>query len=107
MAIGGFGKMCRPPSCGVANAIAQFEPVILLADAEHHGALASGDFGSVELWDIPTDDLWARDAGPLFTRLEGGRSPSATFGSTAGATGRAITTTDGSRSGWRSGSTCL
>jgi agmatine deiminase len=56
----------------VANAIAQFEPVILLADADHHGALASGISASVELWDIPTDDLWARDAGPLFTRLEGG-----------------------------------
>jgi agmatine deiminase len=56
----------------LANAIAAFEPVILLADAQHHGDLAGRVSADVELWDIPSDDLWARDAGPLFTALSGG-----------------------------------
>jgi agmatine deiminase len=56
----------------LANTIAAFEPVILLAGPEHHGALARRIGAGVTLWDIPTDDLWARDSGPLFTRLAGG-----------------------------------
>ena len=56
----------------LANAIAEFEPVILLADAVHHEDLSVLVSGGVELWDIPTDDLWARDSGPLFTELSGG-----------------------------------
>jgi len=55
-----------------ANAIAEFEPVILLAAADHHADLANRMSANVELWDIPTDDLWARDAGPLFTQMQNG-----------------------------------
>lgn len=50
----------------IANAIAGFEPVVLLAAAEHHAAIRRRVGGGVELWDVPTDDLWARDSGPLF-----------------------------------------
>ena len=48
----------------LANTIAAFEPVIMLAppDAEGLGRLSR----QVEIWDIPTEDLWARDSGPLF-----------------------------------------
>lgn len=56
----------------LANTIAAFEPVILLADRRHHGDLARRVAGDVTLWDLPTDDLWARDSGPLFTRLASG-----------------------------------
>ena len=50
----------------IASTIAEFEPVVLLAAAEHHKAIRKLVSGQVELWDIPTDDLWARDSGPSF-----------------------------------------
>lgn len=50
----------------IASNIAEFEPVVMLAAAEHHKAIKQRVSGAVELWDIPTDDLWARDSGPSF-----------------------------------------
>lgn len=50
----------------IANAIVDFEPVVMLmADADKRAAqrLLSE---AVEIWPIPTEDLWARDSGPLF-----------------------------------------
>ena len=51
---------------GIANAISQFEPVIMLAAKEHHRAARKLLSTAVELWNIPTEDLWCRDSGPLF-----------------------------------------
>lgn len=56
----------------IANTIAEFEPVTLLAAGEHHAAIRKVISQRVELWDIPTEDLWCRDAGPLFAVLEDG-----------------------------------
>nr|WP_295977038.1 agmatine deiminase family protein [uncultured Agrobacterium sp.] len=50
----------------IANTIAEFEPVVMLAAAQHHGAIRKQASDKVELWDIPTDDLWCRDSGPSF-----------------------------------------
>ena len=50
----------------IANTIVGFEPVVMLAASEHHRAIRKRLSGAVELWDIPTDDLWARDSGPSF-----------------------------------------
>ncbi len=50
----------------IASTIAEFEPVVMLAAAEHHKAIRKLVSGQVELWDIPTDDLWCRDSGPSF-----------------------------------------
>ncbi|NQY60330.1 agmatine deiminase family protein [Cognatishimia sp.] len=49
----------------IANAIADFEPVVMLADKSRHRAARKLLSDQVELWDIPTEDLWARDSGPL------------------------------------------
>lgn len=50
----------------VANAIAAFEPVVMVTDplqvAEARRMLA----GSVEILPIPIDDSWMRDNGPIF-----------------------------------------
>jgi len=57
----------------IANIIVRHEPVaMLVAAGEAAGAraLLSGD---VELWDIPTDDLWCRDSGPTFVRDAAGK----------------------------------
>lgn len=50
----------------IANTIAAFEPVVMLAASAHHKAIKKLVSGQVEVWDIPTDDLWARDSGPSF-----------------------------------------
>lgn len=64
-----FLQATQKTIAGIANTIAAFEPVIMLApeDAEGLGRLSE----KVEVWDIPTEDLWARDSGPLFARRGG------------------------------------
>lgn len=56
----------------IANTIAAFEPVTMLAAADHHARARSMLSAAVALWDIPTDDLWCRDAGPIFAINEAG-----------------------------------
>ncbi len=50
----------------IANTISDFEPVVMLAGAQHKAAAQKLLSPAVEIWDIPTDDLWARDSGPSF-----------------------------------------
>ena len=61
-----FLNMVQQTIADIANAIADFEPVIMLADASEHSAIRRKVSGNVTLWDIPTEDLWCRDSGPLF-----------------------------------------
>lgn len=49
----------------IANTISAFEPVIMLADAAAHAHARKHLSTQVELWDIPTNDLWCRDSGPI------------------------------------------
>ncbi len=61
----------------IARAISRYEPLVMLAAAAHHpaitGALGQTTLGaSTTLWDIPADDLWARDSGPTFLRNPAG-----------------------------------
>ncbi len=50
----------------IANTIADFEPVVMLMGAQHMAGAKRHVSRAVEIWDIPTDDLWARDSGPSF-----------------------------------------
>ncbi|MCW3038881.1 MAG: agmatine deiminase family protein [Solirubrobacterales bacterium] len=66
---------------GVANAIVAFEPVTMvcadaadLAEARH--ALSAG----VELLELPMDDSWLRDSGPVFVTDAAGRRAGVHFG---------------------------
>lgn len=52
----------------IANAIADFEPVVMLADKNDHAIIRPQVSEKVDLWDIPTEDLWCRDAGPCFAQ---------------------------------------
>ena len=61
-----FLAMLQKSIAGIANAISAFEPVVMLMEAEHEKAARKLLGERVEIWDIPTDDLWARDSGPAF-----------------------------------------
>lgn len=54
----------------IARAISRFEPVAMLADGKYHEEI--GAQKNIELWNIPTDDLWARDSGPTFVAQQDG-----------------------------------
>lgn len=56
----------------IANAISDYEPVAMLAAPSAPG-LDSRRFNErIEIWDIPTDDLWCRDSGPTFVKIPDG-----------------------------------
>lgn len=61
-----FLDMTQQTIADIANAIAAFEPVTMLAAAADHAGARAKLSAEVELWDIPTEDLWCRDAGPIF-----------------------------------------
>ncbi|HEV7323348.1 MAG TPA: agmatine deiminase family protein [Ensifer sp.] len=50
----------------IANAISEFEPVVMLMDQRHQSNARKLLGQSVEIWNIPTEDLWCRDSGPSF-----------------------------------------
>ena len=50
----------------IARAISGYEPVVMLAAKEYHADISAETDGDVSFWDIPTNDLWARDSGPTF-----------------------------------------
>src|SRR5215469_6716637 len=52
----------------VANAIAAFEPVMMIARPEHAGAARAACTAGVEVVELAIDDSWLRDTGPLFVR---------------------------------------
>nr|WP_294846182.1 agmatine deiminase family protein [uncultured Sphingomonas sp.] len=56
----------------IANTISNYEPVAMMADKRYHAAARKLLNPRVELWDIPTDDLWCRDSGPTFVRRADG-----------------------------------
>lgn len=67
-----FLDMAQQTIADVANAISAFEPVTMLAAQSDHSGARAKLSNRVELWDIPTEDLWCRDAGPIFVVNAGG-----------------------------------
>ncbi|MFT5065050.1 MAG: agmatine/peptidylarginine deiminase [Yoonia sp.] len=59
-----FLDMAQQMIADIANAIADFEPVIMLAAGSDHANARGKLSDAVELWYVPTEDLWCRDAGP-------------------------------------------
>jgi agmatine deiminase len=70
---GEFLDILQGTIADIANTIAEFEPVVLLMAPQDRAAAKRRLSESVEIWDIPTEDLWARDAGPLFATRNGAR----------------------------------
>ena len=63
---GVFLDMLQQAIADIANAIADFEPVVMLMDRRFERAARRKLSDAVEIWPVPTDDLWCRDSGPLF-----------------------------------------
>lgn len=61
-----FLGMAQQTIADVANTISEFEPVTMLAASFDHAGAQQKLSDRVELWDIATEDLWCRDAGPIF-----------------------------------------
>jgi agmatine deiminase len=53
---------------GVARAIAQFEPVLMVCNPGHADDVAALCGAGVRPIELPLDDSWARDSGPIFVR---------------------------------------
>jgi agmatine deiminase len=58
----------------VANAIAAFEPVLMASDPRHAAEARRLCGENVEVVEIPIDDSWARDSGPIFVTGDGERA---------------------------------
>jgi agmatine deiminase len=56
----------------IANTIAKYEPVVLLAGHEHMPSVRASVSSDVQVWDIATEDLWCRDCGPTFVKNQAG-----------------------------------
>jgi len=64
----------RADYAAVANAIAQFEPVTMIANPGADAAQALAACGAgVEVVELPLDDSWLRDCGPIYTYREAGQ----------------------------------
>lgn len=57
----------------LATAIAEHEPVSMLVSSTHQPLAARLCGAKVNLVDIATDDMWARDSGPVFLRKSDGQ----------------------------------
>jgi agmatine deiminase len=65
----------------VANAIASFEPVLMVANPGQDAYDARAACGAgVEVIELPIDDSWLRDSGPIYVRDESGRRRAVHFG---------------------------
>src|SRR4051794_33150962 len=60
----------RRETAGVANAVAAFEPVLMVCRPGDGAAARTVLAGDVEIWQAPIDDSWLRDSGPIFVRGE-------------------------------------
>ncbi|HEY1914067.1 MAG TPA: agmatine deiminase family protein [Streptosporangiaceae bacterium] len=56
----------------VAWAISRFEPVVMVARPGQGGAAAQACGDGIEVIEIPIDDSWLRDSGPIFVRAGDG-----------------------------------
>ncbi len=62
-------EQARSDYAAVANAIAAFEPVTMIANPGEQAAQArAACTASVEITELPLDDSWLRDCGPIYVR---------------------------------------
>jgi agmatine deiminase len=68
-------EQARRDHAACASAIAAFEPVTMVANPGEQAAQArAACAGEVEVLELPIDDSWLRDSGPMFTLGDGERA---------------------------------
>src|SRR3954469_2740544 len=55
----------RAETAAVANAVAAFEPVLMVVRPGHAADARARVAGEVEIWEAAIDDSWLRDSGPI------------------------------------------
>jgi agmatine deiminase len=71
----------REQYAGVANAVAAFEPLTMVVQSAADAAQARRALaGDVEIVELPIDDSWLRDSGPMFVCGPGGARAGVHFG---------------------------
>jgi agmatine deiminase len=64
----------------IADAIAAFEPVLMVAPPGSAADVRDSCGSDVEVVELPLDDSWIRDSGPIFVTGTGGRRAGVDFG---------------------------
>jgi agmatine deiminase len=77
---GGRLGEARAEYAAVARAIAAFEPVAMVCPPELVGQVRDACGGDIDVWDMPINDSWMRDSGPVFLRDGAGRAAVVSFG---------------------------
>ncbi len=78
---GGTLEQARSDYATVANAIAAFEPVTMIANPGLDAAGARAACGEgVRVLELPLDDSWLRDSGPIYVRADDGTRVAVHFG---------------------------
>lgn len=74
-------EQARADYAAVANAVAAFEPVTMIANAGPDAAAARAACGEgVTILELPLDDSWLRDSGPIYVYSDDGRREAVHFG---------------------------
>ena len=80
----GFGaeayEQAQAQQAAVANAVSEFEPVVMLVREQQLGEARRMLSSRIELLEAELDDSWMRDNGPIFVRDARGRVALAHFG---------------------------
>lgn len=77
---GGAVERARAEYAATANAIAEFEPVLMVAGPGRGGEARAALTRAVEVIELPIDDSWLRDNGPVFVTGDGGARAAVDFG---------------------------
>ena len=69
----------RSEWAGVARAIADVEPVLMVCNPGDEASVRNHCGDAVEVLSIPIDDSWMRDSGPIFVRNTAGEVAAVSF----------------------------
>jgi agmatine deiminase len=74
-----YFERAKAEYAAVANAIAAFEPVVMVTNPGQAGEVRQSCSSQVEILEVPIDDSWTRDSGPVMVVDENGRRAGVDF----------------------------
>src|SRR5215211_5178169 len=74
-----YFERAKEEYAAVANAIAAFEPVAMVTNPGQAGEVRQRCSSAVEIFEVPIDDSWTRDSGPVMVVDENGRRAGVDF----------------------------